>query len=267
MAYDIDDFIESYEMVLGRVRAVHARLRDELIPQVAGLATAPLGVLLPPGAREVIRATVQSALQTLRDLTSRVELHLLSGPLPIRLHVNADVWASVGIGTSAIVGDLRWENRPVPTRWKGVAAQTYEQVVAGQASAVKQLGAAAQSVSSALNWVAMSALLFFVGLLALLVQVCAILIGALLGFLSGLGIPAALTALSAVVPALVIQITVLGVVTAAPLARAATMLDEMRTKALDRSTFPNGAWPRAEPARYNDATVHDGDPSDWTVSG
>lgn len=267
MAYDIDDFIESYEMLLGRVQATHARLRDELIPQVAGLVTAPIGILLPPGTKEVIRATVQSALQTLRDLTSRVELHLLSAPLPIRLHVNADVWALIATGTSAIVGDLRWENRPVPTRWRGVAAETYEQVVAGQASAVRQLGAAAQAVTSALNWVAMSALLFFVGLLALLIQVCAILVGAVLLFMSGIGIPAALTALSVAIPGLVIQVTALGVVTAEHLARGATMLDEMRTKALDMSTFPNGAWPRAEPARYNDATVTDGDPSDWTVSG
>jgi len=266
MAYSIRDHIESYEMVLARVHTLHARLRDELIPRVAGLATAPLGFVLPPIVTASIRASLQSALETLRYIESRVELHLWSGPLPIRMQINADAWTSVSTAASVIAGDLRWENRPVPARWRGLAADTYEQrVVPGQIAAATQLGAAAQAIAVALNWVAMSVMLFFAGLLALLAQLLAIGAGAVATFASGLGIPAALMALGASIPMIATQVAVLTTVAAEGHGRAQTFLADMRTKVLDGSEFPNGRWPYPEPARYNDATVSDGDPSDWVV--
>lgn len=266
MAYSVRDYIESYEMMLARVHTLHARLRDELIPRVAGLATAPLGLVLPPSVTASIRATLQSALGTLRYIESRVELHLRSGPLPIRLHMNADAWTSVSSAASGMAGDLRWENRPVPARWRGLAADTYEQrVVPGQIAAATELGAAAEAIANALNWVAMSIMVFFAGLLALLVQLWAIGAGAFFTFASGVGIPAALTALGASIPMIAIQISGLGGIAAEGYGRAQVFLADMRAKVLDGSTFPNGRWPYPEPARYNDATVSDGDPSDWVV--
>src|SRR5690606_11970924 len=108
--------------------------------------------LLPPGVRMMIQDAVRSALQTLYDIVARVHLLLQSGLLSVRLHINADDWVLVSTKLGAVVGDLRPENRPVPGRWRGVAAQAYEQAVAGQVAAAAQLRAAAQAVSYALNW-------------------------------------------------------------------------------------------------------------------
>lgn len=267
MADNIREYVDTYERLLMRIREQHAKLRDELIPQVAALATIPFDPLPIPGMKPIIQDTIRTALRSLHDVVARVDIFLRSGVVVARLYINGQDWVLVSTTLSEVAGNLRPDNRAVPSRWRGRAAEAYEQAVAGQRAAAAQLRAAAQAVSFALNWLAMSVLALSVALLALLVQICAIVIGAVLAFLSGVGIPAALTALSAAVPALAIQITGLMVAAAESYARAKTFLDDMRAKALDMSSFPNGSWPHLDPARYNDATVSDGDPSDWAIAG
>jgi uncharacterized protein YukE len=266
MADDIREFVDTYENLLARNREQHAKLRDELIPKVAALATLPL--LPVPGLRPVVQDTLRQALQDLHDIEARVERFLESGPVVLRLYINAQDWVLVSTRLSSVVGDLRPENRPVLTRWRGRAAEAYEQVVAGQVDAAGQLRAAAQAIGFALHWLAMSVLACYVALLALLIELCAIIVGAFLAYAGGPpGILAALATLGTAIPAIAIQVGTLAVMVTECYARARTFLQDMRAKALDMSTFPNGNWPNPDPARYNDATVHDGDPSDWTVVG
>ncbi|MBX6750242.1 MAG: hypothetical protein IRY85_11335 [Micromonosporaceae bacterium] len=249
-----------------KVREQHAKLRDELIPQVASLATMPIDLLPVPGMKPLIEDTIRRAVQSLQDVVARADVFLMSGVVVIRLYVNGRDWVLVNTTLSAVAGNLRPENRSVPTRWRGRAAEAYEQVVAGQVAAVAQLRVAASSIGYALHWLAMSILTFYVTLLALLLQTCAVVVGAFLAFTSVVGIPGALLALGTAIPAIAAEVGALMTTVVECYARARTFFQDMRAKALDMSTFPNGNWPNPDPARYNDATVRDGDPSDWTVT-
>lgn len=266
MADDIREFVDTYENLLMRIREQHARLRDEIIPQVAALTALPVAPLPVPGMKPLIEDTVRKALQSLHDVVARADMFAKSGVVVVRLYLNGKDWVLVSTRLSEVVGNLQPENRWVPTRWRGRAAEAYEQVVAGQVAAVAQLRDAAQSISFALHWLTMSVLTFFVGLLALLLQLCAIVVGAILAFKSVAGIAGALAALGVAIPAIAAEVGTLMVAVAEHYARARTFIQDMRAKALDMSTFPNGNWPNPDPARYNDATVRDGDPSDWVVT-
>jgi hypothetical protein len=264
MADNIGESIATFDQVLARLREEHAKLRDELIPQVAALPNTPL---LPPVLIPVVRAAVRRAHETLHEIEDRVG-QLLKEVTVFRLYTAAREWAQLSIALSSIGGDLRWENRPVPTRWRGQAAEAYATVVEGQVAAVNQLRSAAQAIAYGLHWLAMSVLVFYVALLAFLMTLGAIIVGAFLTFASGTMVtPAVLAALAVAIPAMATQLGVLLTAAAENYARARTFLQDMRAKALDMSTFPNGNWPNPDPARYNDATVRDGDPSDWTVVG
>jgi hypothetical protein len=263
MADNFREFVDTYELLLMRIREQHAKLRDEIIPQVTSLAT--VAQLPVPGLRPIVQDTVRAAVQSLYDVLARTDVFIKSGVVVLRLYINGQDWVLVSTTLSQIVGNLRPENRPVPTRWSGRAAEAYEQVVVGQIAAVGRLRDAAQSVNFALHWLAMSIITFYVALLALLVKLCAIVTGAILMFASMLGIPGALAALGVAVPSVTVEMSGLAMIVVECYARARTFIQDMRAKALDMSTFPNGNWPNPDPARYNDATIHDGDPSDWTV--
>jgi hypothetical protein len=260
MADNIRDFIDSYEIVLARLQAYHTKLRDEIIPKVAELP----GRLRLPGLRP-------EPFQRLYEIEKRIGLFVASGMVVVRLYINGQDWVRVSTTLGSVVGDLRPENRAVPTRWRGQAADVYEQVVVpGQVAAAGQLQAAAQAVAFALHWLAMSVFTFYVALLAFVIELCAILVGAILTAESGVGVvalPGVLAGLAVAIPTMAAQLGALIVTVVECYARARTFFQDMRTKALDMSTFPNGNWPNLDPARYNDATVRDGDPSGWTVVG
>jgi uncharacterized protein YukE len=257
------EILAKYEDVLARCQEYHAKLRDDLIPRVAALLSAPVPV---PALRPIIQHALRKPLEDLYEIEGRVAVFLASAPVVVRLYVNGEDWGRISTTLSSVAGDLRWENRPVPTRWSGEAAEVYEKVVAGQLDAVEQLRAGAQTIAYGLHWLAMSILLLYVGLLTLLIDVCAIVIGALLSFAGGPATMAAgLSALGTALPAIVGKLTLLAMTEAAAYGRARTFIHDMRVKVLNMSTFPNGNWPSPDPARYNDATVRDGDPSDWTV--
>mgnify|MGYP002620451520 CR=1 FL=1 len=267
MADELRTFVDTYENLLMRIREQHAKLRDEVIPQVASLTTKPFDLLPVPGLKPLIEDTLRKALESLHDIETRSDIFVRSGAVVLRLYINGKDWVLVSTTLSTVAGNLRPENRPVPVRWRGRAAEAYEQVVAGQVAAVTQLQAGAQSIVFALHWLAMSILTVYVGLLALLLQTCAIVVGACLAFLSAVGLPGALLALGTALPAIAVQVGTLVATAVECYARARTFIQDMRAKALDMSTFPNGNWPNPDPARYNDATVGDGDPSDWTLTG
>lgn len=265
MADNAREFVDTYENALAQLQKYHEKLRDEIIPKVTELVNFVLPV---PGMEPLVR----EALQGLYDIEKHIAMFVLSGPIVIRLYVNAEDWVLVSTKLSSVAGDLQWENRPVPTRWRGQAAEAYEKVVAGQLGAVEQVQTVAQTVALTLNWLAMSLLTLYVAVLGLLTTLYATLLGGALTALGGPGtatIAAAgvLAGLAVTIPQAATQLATLAVTAAESYARARTFIKDMRAKALDMSKFPNGNWPRPDPARYNDATVLDGDPSDWTVVG
>jgi hypothetical protein len=71
---------------------------------------------------------------------------------------------------------------------------------------------------------------------------------------------------AAAIPLLAAQVATLVILLQENYGRVTTFMNNMVSLLGDRSAFPNGHWPRAYPDRYSDASVTDGDRSDWSVT-
>jgi hypothetical protein len=259
----VDTFVHNYEGLIDAINSLHARLNNELIPQVSHIAIGLNPALLP--WRGLIEDRVTELLQRLALLEKRLALLLASWPLPVRMWRSADGWVSVRHAVGAVAGDLGVTHRDVQFRWQGVAAEAYHVIVPAHSAAADRLAAVADTVQYALGWAANAAVQFYAALLGVIAGFFGAALIALASGATGVGAPAALLMLLMLVGTVLTTISSLLVSTAQSLGTAQTFMTEMLSEILDDTAFPGGGWPGARPELYSDATVTDGDPSDWAV--
>jgi hypothetical protein len=142
--------------------------------------------------------------------------------------------------------------------WKGTAADQYLTVVNNQRAALTDAAAVTESVSRILNEIADAQRNFMVAIAG----ATAVFVGAVIAAWAGGPLAGVLGDIAAV--------AVFAAALATLVANYENTLDSKKNE-LDQknrlgTSFPNGAWPSAVTPDMSDATVKDGDASEWEVS-
>lgn len=258
-----DHVIADYESLLHMLRVVYARLKSDVLPGVARLSVITNPLLIP--YRDQVTEQVTRALRMLADIDLQTKLLLLSWPLPIRVWEVSAEWVQVRASVSGVAGDLGVTNREVYLRWHGVAADAYHAVVPAHVGAATRLATVAETVPFALNQAASAIAQMYAALLGTLVALVGSVLVGLGAAATGVGILAAVVLIVITVGGALTSLSGILTETAHAIGSIGTWMTRMVSDMQDNSAFPGGQWPVARSDLLTDATITDGDPSDWTV--
>jgi hypothetical protein len=268
MAYTNTDFVHdraaSHAHTVEALQAAHARLRDQVIPAVsaviASLESSPW--LLP--LRGIISAKAEAVSRDLRSVEKTVADLMEYLHMPFWLWRDGEEWTRLRDELSSVVGDLGVTNREVHVLWHGAAADAYHTVLPAQVGAAEQLSSSADSIQYVVTWAGTTLAIFFATLLAILLQMIAGLLAALV---TAAAVPLAvggLVAAGLVIATAAGELAVLILATTDVKGRMKIWTNQILSQLRNNANFPNGEWPVARTEWYDDATVADGD-ADWSV--
>lgn len=255
----MDFTAEQYTALVDEARAGLARYRAIL----DDLAVA--GRFLPPPLRIAARELVREAVALGRELAELVG-ELLAGCLaPVLLFRRAWHWRDIHGTATGVAAALTDQNLVVDdSAWTGPARGAYETVVGAQSKAAAQLGVIADGVAVNLAECAGAGVAFTVTLAVIVAKLLAAATTALAAFGTGVF---CLAGVALIVEEAGLDSTAVGAALAALgvcLTAQARNMVALHGLAVDRTSFPGGAWPAAHTAGYSDATVTDGD-ADWSL--
>jgi hypothetical protein len=257
-------------------REQFAALGDELVHGIDRcdrlLAALPLAAevglghwFVPEAVADEVRWLVKVAVDSGRRVADLVKELLTGLAAPAELIRLSWHWRDVRGGVTAVASALSPQNQSVDgAGWRGPARDAYDTTVSGQAAAATQLGVVADGTASALTECVVAGSAFYVTLGVIVARLVTAAVAALAAFgtavFSWAG--AALIIEEAGVDAATIS-TALAALSLCVGAQARNMVT-LHGLAVDQTSFPGAAWPRANTAGYADATVTDGD-ADWSL--
>ena len=178
------------------------------------------------------------------------------------LRTAAESWnEQVGHRASTQAGLLVKEALETDNEWTGDAADRYGEAVTAQGKAFNLIKTITETLQTTLNEIASALTVFWISITVALVTYVAAMIPFIFGAGSGIGTIPALGAI------LGVSVVFLGAV-ATLSNNFANTLDEKKAKLEQQATmdgqFADGNWPPAVADKMSDASVRDGDKSDWT---
>jgi len=174
----------------------------------------------------------------------------------------AESWnTDVGGRASTQAGLLTKEALETDNEWTGDAADRYGEAVTSQGRALTQIKTITDTLQTTLNEIATALKVYWVAIAIAFGTYVALMIGCIIGAATVVAtVPSLLAALG-------FSLTFLGAV-ATFSTNFANTLDEKKAKIDQQTTmdgaFANGTWPPAAADQMSDASVRDGDKSDWT---
>ena len=261
MEFDPADLERAVETVRARLAEVPAH-----VARVRGATAMAVGMpLLPDPVVTAIVETVEHVVSSAIRIAATVEELLEGVAAPVTMFSYARGWVDIKSMATGVQGTLRVDQLSAKAHWKGVAADRYATAIATQSGAAGRVAAVAGNAAIALSTCAGAALLFYVALGVIIVQLLAGLIAAAAAVLSEVfswaGLLAALADIEITAAQLVALVTSLTTL----LGAQALWMINLRGELLDHSQFPGGRWPSAVAATYMDATVTDGD-AKWSIA-
>jgi uncharacterized protein YukE len=178
------------------------------------------------------------------------------------LRTAADSWnEQIGHRASTQAGLLVKEQLDTDNEWTGDAADRYGEAVTSQNKALTQIKTITETLQTTLNEIASALKVFWVGIAIAFGTYVALMIGCIIGACTVVAtVPSLLAALGFSVAFLASVATLSN--------NFANTLEEKKAKLDQQSTmdgqFANGSWPSAVADKMSDASVKDGDKSDWT---
>jgi hypothetical protein len=255
---DLERAVEAVRARLAEVPAHVARVRAAVAMAVdQPLLPEPVVAAIITMADRVVSSAARIAA-TLQDLLEGVGA-------PIAMFSYASGWIDVKGGATAVQGRLRVDQLPAKAHWKGVAADRYATAIATQSGAAGRVAAVAGNAAIALSTCAGAALLFYVALGVIVVQLITGLVAAVAALLSEVFSWAGLLGALAEVEITGAQLIALITSLTALLGAQALWMINLRGELVDHSQFPGGHWPGAVADTYADATVTDGD-AKWSIT-
>jgi hypothetical protein len=167
----------------------------------------------------------------------------------------------VGHRASTQAGLLTKEALETDNEWTGDAADRYNEAATAQGKALTQIKTITETLQTTLNEIASALNVFWIGIAVAFGTYVALMIGCIVGACTVVG------TIPSLVAALGFSVAFLGAVTTLS-NNFGNTLDEKKAKFEQQATmdgqFANGNWPSAVADKMSDASVRDGDKSDWT---
>jgi hypothetical protein len=254
------DWLERFPDWLGRTL-------DEVTAQVNTLVDAV------PGLRRVV---AEDAVQLAGDLLRRIGdlgrrlldwIDAYLAPVirgPMTLYRAGDVWTTdVFSRVTEVSGQIDLSRTALEDYWAGPAATAYAQAVGRQKAAADQLAEAVSATREALQGLARTLVALYVALVAGLVLAAVQIAGGAAAVATFLGIPPGLMAIVTGLLTAIVTLTGGYAVGKELLSGASEQFAKLLELRNDKRAFDGGQWPAAA-AELGDASMTDGDRSDWS---
>lgn len=179
---------------------------------------------------------------------------------PDRLRQAGVTWSdSVGDPLGEIAGNIGLENHQTNIQWTGSAAEAYKALVPPQVDALNGLKDLADKMRTSLDDLAESVEDFWLAMKIALASFAAVIIGALVSAFFVVTIPAAI---GVIIGACTAAIAFIGA-TIAALDSHMDVIRDQQTAVVQGVQDVGTAWEASNIAGISDASVTDGDASDW----
>jgi hypothetical protein len=250
---------------LSRVLAeIEQRLVDarQLAHDIAAGVDAVLSLV--PHAVAAIGHTIGAFVRQVEAYIWALGELLAAGGSPSALRAAGAAWTTeVGAVTSALAGDTSIDVSLVDDRWTGVAADAYRNTLLPQQQALAAIKATTDEIDSGLQEFAGALRSFWVSMLGAAVSLCAALavaLGQIAGVLTApVGAAAGIGAIGAFGKFVADATADFVTLSSSAAARSAEVTRRLTTNSAFRS---GGRWPRST-TDLTDASITDGDDTDW----
>ncbi|MEV4319277.1 hypothetical protein [Actinocrispum sp. NPDC049592] len=250
----------AFEEALTKVSELVEKLRgawDEIVSGVNHV----LGIL--PGFLEgPVKSAFDKCANKVSEVFSEIQKLFTERGSASALRTAGDSWnEQIGHRASTQAGLLVKEQLETDNEWTGDAADRYGEAVTAQNKALAQIKTITETLQTTLNEIASALKVFWVGIAIAFGTYVALMIGCIVGAATVVAtVPSLLAALGFSVAFLASVATLSN--------NFANTLDEKKAKLDQQATmdgqFANGQWPSAVTDKMADASVKDGDKSDWT---
>jgi len=252
-----DELIERVRRLLDRVR----QTADSLVDNASRVARTLPWFL----ARQVVWLLEEFA-SVVRQLVELVGRLIAPAGNPVRVWETGRRWMDdFTAPLSDQVGKIDPDHLAAGYEWEGRAADAYLDAAARQRAALGALQAIGGDMDTALARLAIGICGLWAAVAAALCSALIQLIGAAVAAASGVGTPAALILATTSVATACAAVAGGAAALAALVEWVSDAITTIRHRLADHEAFPDGAWPAPAARRFNDASLTDGTPSDWTL--
>ena len=236
-----------------------ATLVDELVASVEAVLDG-----LPDAAVAGARAGLAELRRRFAEAVHRLDHLIATAGETTVLRRTGSAWVDgIGATTSRLAGVAALNITRVDDHWTGLAADAYRNTLPAQQAALSAITFTSHEVDATLNDLASAIVRFWVSIGTACVGLVVTLAGALGSAGTVVGVPLAtgiaLAGVGALATAGTAAISNLTDITTGAAARSA----ELERRLATDTAFPLGAWPRSTTEVSPDASITDGDGSDW----
>ncbi len=257
MAVDAVDI--AFEEALTRVSKLLEKLKgawDDIVDGVNRVLSILPGFLEGP-----IRSLFEKCSSKVTEVVNEITKLFSEQGSATALRTAGESWnEQVGHRASTQAGLLVKEALETDNEWTGDAADRYGEAVTAQGKALTQIKTITENMQTTLNEIASALDKFWIAIEVAFGVYVVSMIGCIAGVCTGAGTVPALFA------ALLFSVTFLGAF-GTFLTDFTNTLDEKKARLEQQATmdgqFANGNWPPAVAEKMSDASVKDGDKSDW----
>ena len=218
--------------------------------------------ILPGFLEGPVRSAFDSASSKVSEVFDEIVKLFTERGSASALRTAGESWnEQIGRRASTQAGLLVKEQLETDNEWTGDAADRYNEAVLAQNKALTQVKTVTENLQTVLNEIASALKVFWVGIAIAFGSYIASMIGCIIGAAT------VVAAIPSLIAALGFSITFLAAVATLSI-NFANALDEKKAKLDQQATmdgqFTGGNWPPAATDKLSDASVKDGDKSDWT---
>lgn len=244
---------------------------DQKIQSIGGVATNALSspvvqFLLTPAVVNWLVDAVNWVIKALSTALQKIWEFLQGLAAPVTFLIDAFTWGDVQIEAARIseaINPASNMNMQVGAIWKGPAATAYARAIRPQTEKAAKVSSGAKAVAISLGICGAAGIAFYIALGIIVVKIIigAIAVIAAFGTVALAPVGLALAIEEAAINSGLIIAAVTTLVTC--LGAQAQQANAIRSDIM--SSFPTGHWPDPTVAGYSDASMTDGDGSDWRL--
>lgn len=212
---------------------------------------------------EPIRAAIEALNAKLREFWDRANQLMEQPGSPSRLDEVAEQWTNeVATAVGEVAGTVSPDQLRTNIEWVGRAAEAYRATVPAQVDGLNGVKGLAEQMRTSLNLLANSVENFWLAIGIAFTTFIVGAVGAIIAAATVVGIPAAVAALATAVGVSI------GLITAAIMALKSHLntIETQQNAIATRVTNLGTTWAASDVGTMADASVTDGDASDWRVN-
>jgi hypothetical protein len=233
------------------------------VDTIAGSVNSFLGGL-PEFVVGDLRNQVQQLRQQADEVIADISERIAYVGDPAALRTVGRVWADdIGGAVSGLAGLPTLNGLRADDYWTGIAGDAYRNALPPQAAALAAIKTTGDQIDAALGELANGIDQFWVAISAATLTFCAGIETAAVSAASIVGAGAAVAFGVAAVVSFVTAATTATIALQNVISTASSQSAAIERRLSDNTVFPGGAWPRSTTPISDDASIRDGDDTDW----